>query len=186
MAGHRASLARSIDSLSDAIGLYDLQGRVLHANPALLRLLDAEPQREHLLEEMRARAAFLGVLASRCTKAQQTGIPGPRVGETEAGGRYRVTGSYVGEALLGPGTTVLISVTTLRPPLPSEESLRERFQLTPREAAVTTLLAKGMTNEQIAATLRISTHTARHHTESVFLKLNVHSRGEVAQLLLSR
>ncbi len=186
MAARRANLAQALDSLTDAIGLYDLHGRLLHANPVLLRLLDAEPQRDRLLEEMRATAAFLGVLVSRRTKTQESGIPGLRVGEIEAGGRYRVTGSYVGDDLFGPGTTVLVSVTTLRPPLPSEESLRTRFHLTRREAAVALLLAQGMANEQIAARLHISAHTARHHTESVFLKLDVHSRAEVARLILSR
>lgn len=184
MAGRRASLTRSLDLLGDAVGLYDLQGHLLHANPALLRLVDAEPRRDGLTEAMRATASFLGLLASRHTKTQESGVPGPWPGEVEAGGRYRVTGTYLGHDLVGPGTTVLVTVTTLRPPMPSEESLRARFRLTRREAAVALLLVQGMSNQQLASRLGISPHTARHHTESVFLKLNVHSRAELTRLVL--
>lgn len=39
------------------------------------------------------------------------------------------------------------------------------------------LLAEGMSNAQVAEALGVSSHTARHHTESVLLKLGVHSRA---------
>jgi DNA-binding CsgD family transcriptional regulator/PAS domain-containing protein len=185
MAARRSCLAQAFDTLIEAIGLYDLHGRLLHANPALLRLLNAEPQRERLVEQVQATVSDLGMLAARRTKSRDGWLLSPRIGETEASGYYRVTGSYLVEDLFGPDTTVLVSIETLRPPLPSEESLRARFPLTRREAAVVLLLVQGMTNDEIAARLHISTHTARHHTENVFLKLNVHSRAELARRIRS-
>jgi DNA-binding NarL/FixJ family response regulator len=56
--------------------------------------------------------------------------------------------------------------------------LEGRYKLTAREAEVAMLLAQGRTNETIAQTLRISSHTARHHTQRILTKLNVHSRAE--------
>lgn len=57
------------------------------------------------------------------------------------------------------------------------QRLRREFHLTAREQEVAMLLSDGLSNAQVAETLGVSTHTARHHTESVLLKLGVHSRA---------
>jgi DNA-binding NarL/FixJ family response regulator len=49
--------------------------------------------------------------------------------------------------------------------------------LTRREAQVARLLARGRSNQAIAQELNISAHTARHHTQRILSKLEVHSRG---------
>jgi DNA-binding CsgD family transcriptional regulator len=92
----------------------------------------------------------------------------------------------VGEGVLSPTTHILVALEQLSATLPDEAGLRERFGLTPREARVCLLIASGKTNEQIAGTLCISRHTARHHTEKVLLKLRVKSRAEVAPTLLQQ
>ena len=56
--------------------------------------------------------------------------------------------------------------------------LQKRYGLTSREVEVATLLAQGRSNTAVAAALHISTHTARHHTQRVLAKLDVHSRAE--------
>lgn len=56
----------------------------------------------------------------------------------------------------------------------------EGFGLTPRQWDVARLLARGVSNADIAATLGISPHTARRHTERVLRKLEVNSRAQVA------
>jgi DNA-binding CsgD family transcriptional regulator len=56
--------------------------------------------------------------------------------------------------------------------------LSSRFGLTRREKEVAILLAQGRSNQAIARELRISVHTARHHTQRILTKLEVHSRGE--------
>ena len=58
-----------------------------------------------------------------------------------------------------------------------------RFGLTPREAAVAQLLARGEPNARVAELLGISPHTARRHTESVMLKLDAHNRAQVGAIL---
>ena len=59
-----------------------------------------------------------------------------------------------------------------------ESKLTMRFGLTRREAQVAALLAQGRSNQVIAKELRLSAHTARHHTQRILSKLEVHSRGE--------
>jgi len=82
------------------------------------------------------------------------------------------------------GEVLVVTVTEpRRSELPDESELRKWYGLTRMEARVAGLLARGLTNAEIAASQFISAHTARHHTESVLLKLGVHSRREVARLL---
>ena len=56
-----------------------------------------------------------------------------------------------------------------------------RFGLTRREAQIARLLARRATNREIAEQLDVSPHTVRHHVESIFRKLGVHSRRSIAQ-----
>jgi DNA-binding NarL/FixJ family response regulator len=52
--------------------------------------------------------------------------------------------------------------------------------LTPRECEVLKLVARGMTNKSIGAVLRISEHTVRNHLCSIYQKLNLKNRLQVA------
>jgi DNA-binding CsgD family transcriptional regulator len=55
--------------------------------------------------------------------------------------------------------------------------------LTDREREVAQLIGRGFATKQVAASLGISTHTARHHTERVFDKLSVRTRAAVAAIM---
>jgi DNA-binding CsgD family transcriptional regulator len=55
--------------------------------------------------------------------------------------------------------------------------------LTPREAEVARLLARRATNEEVAAALGVSPHTARHHAQRVLEKLGLRSRRALGALL---
>jgi DNA-binding NarL/FixJ family response regulator len=52
--------------------------------------------------------------------------------------------------------------------------------LTPREQQVLELVAQGMSNARIAASLVISEKTAGHHVSHILAKLGVHNRTEAA------
>jgi DNA-binding CsgD family transcriptional regulator len=67
-------------------------------------------------------------------------------------------------------------------------ALRERFDvridhepngndLTDREAEILAWVARGKTNQEIAALLVVSPHTVRKHLEHAFKKLQVHTRA---------
>ena len=53
-------------------------------------------------------------------------------------------------------------------------------RLTPREEQVAVLLATGLTARAVAGRLMISADTVRTHTRSIFLKLGVRNRVELA------
>lgn len=53
--------------------------------------------------------------------------------------------------------------------------------LTPREGDVLRLLAQGLTNRQIAASLGISEHTVKFHVSAIYAKLRVSNRAEAVR-----
>jgi DNA-binding CsgD family transcriptional regulator len=57
-------------------------------------------------------------------------------------------------------------------------------ELTSRELEVATLAAKGCSNRTIAQTLTLSERTIHRHLESVFRKLDLHSRWQLTLALL--
>ena len=52
--------------------------------------------------------------------------------------------------------------------------------LTEREREVFDLLAKGLTNKEIAETLVITNNTVKRHLKAIFEKLDVHTRSAAA------
>jgi DNA-binding NarL/FixJ family response regulator len=81
-----------------------------------------------------------------------------------------------GEALVDPMVTrTLIGAYASRLRAPLEPSA-EAEQLTPREREVLRLLAQGMSNVEIAATLVVTRETAKTYVSRILLKLGVRDR----------
>jgi DNA-binding NarL/FixJ family response regulator len=59
----------------------------------------------------------------------------------------------------------------------------ELASLSSRESQIVVLLAKGLTNAEIASDLNIGNKTVEKHVSSVFEKLGLRSRAQVAALL---
>jgi NarL family two-component system response regulator LiaR len=64
------------------------------------------------------------------------------------------------------------------------DDLSNKKQLSQRECQVLSLLADGLTNEQIAQQLGISVSTAKHHVSKILEKLDVSSRTEAGILAI--
>jgi len=58
--------------------------------------------------------------------------------------------------------------------------LRTRFGLTPRECEIVRVIGEAMSNKDIAAHFGISEYTVKHHLSSIFDKVGVYSRLELA------
>lgn len=89
-------------------------------------------------------------------------------GLPEACYRASVRQPYLSDSLLDP----LLSHLS-RPS--SSRAVRE-FGLTPRECEVLAHLAHGLTHREIAAKLRTTERTVRHHLEQIYRKLRVQNR----------
>jgi len=69
---------------------------------------------------------------------------------------------------------------------PRPATRKNPYHLTPRQMDILRLLAKRMTNAQIAAWLHLSTRTVEHHVAAILSKLNVNSREAAAQAAVER
>ncbi|HET7459324.1 MAG TPA: LuxR C-terminal-related transcriptional regulator [Gemmatimonadaceae bacterium] len=187
------AFVRVLDLLAEGVLLVDSGGRAAHVNAALASMLREDDERDSLLREMRRLALA----------APRPGAPPPRLADRAdepprddtstdalereartATARYRIRAAAISDALAGIARPVVVTLERLTPQLPSAASLMAHFGLTVCEARVAYILMQGRTNDGIARTLKISPHTARHHTENVLLKLNAHSRGEAIGKLL--
>ncbi|HEY3057908.1 MAG TPA: response regulator [Chloroflexota bacterium] len=84
-----------------------------------------------------------------------------------------VSGPQVALELDGLPTPVLASAL-------EGERVAPRPELSAREQEVATLVARGMTNRQIAEHLVVSERTVETHLERIFAKLDLHARAQLA------
>jgi DNA-binding NarL/FixJ family response regulator len=88
-----------------------------------------------------------------------------------------------GEALLAPSVTQrLIETFRARPEAAPARDVSELDDLTDREREVLVLVARGMTNGDIASHLFLSEGTVKTHVKRIFAKLNLHDRTQAVIL----
>jgi DNA-binding NarL/FixJ family response regulator len=89
-----------------------------------------------------------------------------------------VRAAAAGDALVSPSVTVRLLQHLAQPkrraPLPANDPL------TDRELDVVRLIARGRTNQEVAAELFVSLSTVKTHLGSIFAKLGVRNRVEIA------
>jgi NarL family two-component system response regulator LiaR len=69
--------------------------------------------------------------------------------------------------------------------VPEEQKETARYGLSRRELEVLTLAARGLSNRQIANTLRLAEATVKRHLANLYPKLGVGSRGEATRKALT-
>lgn len=183
-ANPQPDVAHVLDALGESLLVCDSRGHELHRSKRLDDILSADPEREFVLGEMRALGHSLTPRL-----AHDRGHPRWPVGTLEvvtAAARYRVRGAFAGEGLVGHETSVLVALERADRGLPTAQQLAAYHGLTPREAEVALLLARGLSNREIADRLSLSLSTVRHHAEWVFTKLSVHSRKALGLRLMGR
>lgn len=177
---NRARLAALVDGLGQALMIHDRTGRGVHATPAASAMLANEPRRRYLEAAVRRVAASL-VTRPRSEPAAPTGL----TMEVDVGGaRYTLRGSYAGAGLFESRETIVVLLERTSMGVLADGPLGTRYRLTSREIEVARVLARGLTNAELADHLGISPHTAKRHTESVLRKLGVKTRAAVAALLM--
>ena len=177
----RQSLASHLDSLIEGIRICDLEGHTVHQNPAFTAAIGGKPtekQTEAAISEMVQDLSAL----THDRSGNIMALAGAQVRRTihTPTSNYELRGSFLGRELLGAEVRVAISLQ--RVPLMhslSDAALHDRFNLTAREIEIVRWLAKGYSTKELAESCGISLHTARRHTEKVFIKLGVRNRAQI-------
>lgn len=89
-----------------------------------------------------------------------------------------VRAAHSGEAVISPELLARL-LTRLSPRRGGSQ-----VELTDRELEVLTLLAEGLTNNEIAARLVVSVHTVRNHVSNLSAKLGAHSKLEALTMAI--
>lgn len=188
--------AGAVNQLSVATIILDEQGRLLTTNPVGRALLDAAEGislREGRLHiEGRDINKELQQALATIIKAQLRGetsvVKALRVprssGRSDLGLVIRpVPASQWSEGQSSPSVAVFISDPDLHEST-SRQILGELFELTPAEANLATLLARGLSLAQVSSAQGISQHTARAQLKSIFAKTGVSRQAELVRLVL--
>lgn len=184
----RQSMSQLVDQLRAGACLLNVDGTVLYQNQALNLLFDGDPEADALRRGVRrvggAVTAFPGSPHKKNTGEIPTGSAFERI-ET-ATNTYEIRGTRFGEMAASADAVAIVMVDAFSADHTrrkcASERVRAQYSLTKRETEVALLLARRFTAEEIATTVGISVHTARHHTEKIFAKTGVTSRNLIERL----
>ena len=196
MTSERDVYAGAVSQLSVATMILDEQGRLLTTNTVGRALLDQADglslRGQHLHIDGRDINKELQQALATIIKAQQSGetslvralrIPRP-AGRSDLGLVIRpVPTSQWSEGQSSPCAAIFISDPDLQESA-SRQILGELFDLTPAEANLATLLARGLSLAEVSTAQSISQHTARAQLKSIFAKTGVSRQAELVRLVL--
>lgn len=187
-----------LDKLNRGIVIFDQDARVRFLNDAAMHLIhrtesicivdghltftDASAQARLLafLQDFRGHGGEAGPLAHNATVMRvEAGTDRPP---------YRVLLSALRAPVVGPaGARDARFVLMIYEPHAGRQVARriltELYGLSEAESALALLLFQGETLERAAQRLHISVNTAKTHLQHIFTKCDVHSQGELLQLL---
>jgi DNA-binding NarL/FixJ family response regulator len=81
-----------------------------------------------------------------------------------------------GDSLLSPSVTRRVIDRMAKQPTPELADQNRLDELTPREREVLGLIARGLSNREIAAALAVEESTARTHVKRILMKLGLRDR----------
>lgn len=196
MASERDIYAGAVDQLSVATIILDEKGRVLNTNTMAATLLKAS-------DGLGLRGQQLRIEDRNIDRQLQAGLAGviqaQQAGETSVVKALRVPrapgrsalGLVIrpvpvaewGEGQSGPCAAVFISDPDQRDSA-SQQTLGELFGLSPAEANVAILLARGLSLAEVSQAQNISPHTARAQLKSIFAKTGVSRQAELVRMII--
>jgi DNA-binding CsgD family transcriptional regulator len=196
MTSERDIYAGAVDQLSVATIILDEKGQLINTNSMASTLLkegDALSLRGNRLHlegrntDRKLQAALADVIAAQHAgeTALVKALRVPRPGGRSALGLIVRPGSLTEgtESQAGPCAAVFISDPDQRDSA-SQQTLVELFGLTPAEANVAILLARGLSLAEVSATQNISPHTARAQLKSIFAKTGVSRQAELVRRVI--
>jgi DNA-binding CsgD family transcriptional regulator len=189
----RAAMLGQMDQLSHAFLLIDGEKRVSYANAPARRIAEGPDgvriERGFLRAESAGDEDMLKKSVERLAKDR--GAPLHRLSIARSSGKspYRLLLMPLPSSGTAPFGIALPEVAVLTfdtefPHAPDPAGLQEWFGLTPAEARVADLLARGMSVDEIAGELGVSVETVRTHVRRTLSKTSTKRQGELISLIL--
>jgi DNA-binding CsgD family transcriptional regulator len=176
---NRASFVASLETRRDGALVFGRGGRLLYQNRSFGTIVPLARDSTTVVDAGRRMAAGLLSDEERLRfdpdTARQAVSAGPDI--------LLLTAVMIAPGMFDSGPAALVTVHTNEAAVPDSGVLRDRFDLTPRQVEVARLLARRLTNDEIAQRLQVSPNTARRHTEAVMGKLEVRDRRKVGTRL---
>lgn len=163
-----------LDHVDVACLMVDASGRRLAETPSARTLIETHEHRPEIQDAIDALVAT-ALSIRRADGAARI------VGDREVSGL--TLRAVLVPVALAPVCTIMVLISGAARGGITELSLRQRFQLTPREAQVARLLCDGELTRSIATRLGISVHTVRRHTERVLEKAGVNRRTQLVPMM---
>jgi DNA-binding CsgD family transcriptional regulator len=183
-----ASLSRElVEGLRRAIVLSEPRAAGAGGEPGLLLLADddtvetANPVASELLSELGHEGGPLPAVVRAVAARARAAAAGD--GDLLASGRVRTrAGRWLSArgSVLGERAAVILE-TARAPEL--APLIADAYGLTPRERALTQLVAQGLPTSEIAGRLHLAPYTVQDHLKSIFEKVGVGTRGELVARL---
>jgi len=107
----------------------------------------------------------------------------PRRFIENAWGRFALRSYALSDNPLARDARFAVHITRQEPALLKLAEAVRCFPLSPQQAEVALLLARGLTNADIAERMNVSLNTASYHVKQLFMKLDVHNRQEALRRL---
>jgi two-component system, NarL family, response regulator LiaR len=95
---------------------------------------------------------------------------------------FAVLGIWLGLKLTGRRQTIAVKEIPAGEPFMPDEKKREDLHITRRELEILELIARGLSNREIADKLFVSENTVKTHSSRVFDKLGAKRRTQAVQL----
>ena len=194
LARRAETLAQALSVAETGVVIVQADGTATFMNPAAARTvaggdgLSMLDGRLHVQE--RQSRARLSTLISMAASAQADSPAERVVSVPRASGRppYGLVVRRLEQApgLFGshPAAAVILIADPDVAPEPSSELLIELYALTPAEASVASLLARGMDLQEAADALQISRHTVKSHVRQIFTKTGTRRQAQLVRFLL--
>ena len=153
--------------------LVDAQGQVVSATPAARRWLEALDEPGHRAGRPSVPVAVEAVLA----RLEDGSDEPPRARVRTRDGSWLVVHAATLHGDSGAQRAVVIEPVSARE---LAQVIVRAYALSPRERQVAELVLRGQSTKEIASSLELSTHTVTDYLKSLFEKVGVHSRTELA------
>ena len=183
--------AGHLDTEDEGMVLCDQRGRIVQGSTAALLLLSRasglalNAKVGVLVPGQPVPAMALHLINDLLRLLRDQAAPPPANIRDTSWGRFAVRAYLLGDAPNDPDSLVGLQISRLESVILRMTAAMHALELSPQQREVAILLAKGLSNPEIAETLNVSRNTAIYHIKQLFTRLDTHDRAGALQRIIA-